>query len=192
MSEAVEKGRKPRADSVRNREQLLAAAKAAFAEAGAEVALETIARQAGVGIGTLYRHFPTREALLAAVYRHEVEQLAGSVDELLATRSPAEALRGWLNLLVDYMATKRVVAPVLSASPGEGQKAYAAAGPAIAGAMTRLMTAAVGSGEVRADVTVEDLRRIIMGLTVGYEEPSWPASARRLIDVMIAGLTAGR
>lgn len=190
MSEPVEQGRKPRADSLRNREQLLSAAKAAFAEGGADIALEAIARRAKVGIGTLYRHFPTREALLAAVYRREVEQLSGAVEPLLAANRPAEALRAWLNMMVDYMATKRVIAPVLSASPGEGQAAFAAAGPAIMGAMGRLLTAAVESGDVRADVSPEDLRRIVIGMTAGYEEPGWADSARRLIDVMIAGLTA--
>ena len=190
MSDVVEQGRKPRADSLRNREQLLAAAKAAFTEGGAEVALEAIARRAGVGIGTLYRHFPTREALLAAVYRREVEQLSASVAPLLAAHPPADALRAWLNLLVDYMATKRVVAPALSASPGEGQAAYAAAGPAIFGALGELLAAAIAGGEVRADVTAEDLRRIVIGMTVGYEEPGWAASARRVIDLMMAGLTA--
>src|SRR5437868_2401711 len=107
MSEISGKTRKPRADSQRNRDQLLAAAKAAFTESGADVALEAIARKAGVGIGTLYRHFATRESLLAAVYRREVDQLAGAVEPLLAAHRPVEALRAWLNLLVDYMATKR-------------------------------------------------------------------------------------
>jgi len=190
MSEIVERGRKPRADSLRNRDQLLSAAKEAFADDGADVPLEAIARRAGVGIGTLYRHFPTREALLAAVYRREVEQLAGSVEPLLAAHRPAEALKAWLHLLIDYMATKRVIAPVLSTSPGEGQEAYAAAGPAIVGAMTRLVEAAVAGGDVRPDVSPDDLRRLVVGLAFGYEEPGWAASARRLVDVMVAGLTA--
>jgi AcrR family transcriptional regulator len=192
MSEVEEKARKPRADSQRNRDHLLATAKAAFAESGADVALETIARKAGVGIGTLYRHFPTREALLAAVYRREVEQLAGSAEPLLAAHRPVEALRAWLNLLVDYMATKRVIAPVLSASPGEGQEAYAASGPAILSAMGRLTTAALESGDVRPDLSPEDLQRLVFGMTYGYTEPGWADSARRLIDVMMSGLMAGR
>jgi AcrR family transcriptional regulator len=192
MSEVEEKARKPRADSQRNRDHLLVTAKAAFAESGADVALEAIARQAGVGIGTLYRHFPTRESLLAAVYRREVDQLAGAVEPLLAAHRPVEALRAWLNLLVDYMATKRVIAPVLSASPGEGQEAYAASGPAILGAMDRLTTAALESGDVRPDLSREDLQRLVFGMTFGYTEPGWADSARRLIDVMMSGLTAGR
>ena len=183
-------GRKPRADSLRNREQLIAAAKGAFTERGADAPLEEIAREAGVGIGTLYRHFPTRDALLAAVYRREVAQLAAAADRLLDERPPIEALRAWLMQLVDYMATKRMVAPALRASPGEGSEAFAASGPAIAGAVARLVEAAVASGAVRADVTADDLMRLVTGLAQGYDHPHWPASARRLIDVMIAGLGA--
>src|ERR1700757_2078833 len=122
---SVNLGRKPRSDSLRNGEQLLAAAKAAFAEIGPEVALEEIARRAGVGIGTLYRHFPARDALLAAVYQREGEQLTASADRLLAEHPPLEAFERWLHLLVDYLATKRVVAPALQAASAEGARLYA-------------------------------------------------------------------
>ncbi|HWF76905.1 MAG TPA: helix-turn-helix domain-containing protein [Caulobacteraceae bacterium] len=182
--------RKPRADATRNREQLIAAAKAAFAERGADVALEEIARRAGLGIGTLYRHFPTRDALLAAVYRREVEQLAAAADRLLAEKRPLAALEAWLGQLVDYLATKRVIAPALQASPGEGSAAYAAGGPAVGGAMQRVLAAALASGELRADVSPDDLMRLIAGLANGYERPDWPASTRRLIGVLMAGLRA--
>lgn len=187
---ADERLRKPRADAERNREQLMAAAKAAFTERGPEVALEEIARRAGVGIGTLYRNFPTRQALLAAVYRREVEQLAAAADRLLAERPPLAALEAWLGQLVDYLATKRVVAPALQASPGEGSAAYAAGGQAVAGAMQRVLEAATRSGEMRADVTLDDLMRLVAGLAHGYDRPDWPPSARRLIAVLIAGLRA--
>src|ERR1700760_759492 len=136
------KGRKPRADSLRNREQLLEAAKAVFNAAGAEASLEEIARRAGVGIGTLYRHFPTRDALLAAVYRRGVEQLSRAADALLAEREPVAALEAWLHLLIDYLGAKRVIGPALRALPdGEGSAAYAASGPAIREAMDRLAQA---------------------------------------------------
>src|SRR5271156_5096064 len=105
--------RKPRADSQRNREKLLSVAKDAFAELGPDVALEEIARRAGVGIGTLYRHFPTRDALLSEVYRHAVEQLAETAARLSETRAPVDALRDWMRLFVDYIATKQVIAPAL-------------------------------------------------------------------------------
>jgi len=182
------RGRKPRADSLRNREQLLEAAKAAFSEVGAEVALEEIARRAEVGIGTLYRHFPTRDALLAAVYQREVEQLSASADALLASRPAGEALRAWLHLLIDYMATKRVIAPALRASPGEGSAVQASSGAAVVAALNRLAEAAAASGDIRADIRPDDLRRMMMGVSHGYDAPDWEPSARRLIDVLMAGL----
>lgn len=193
MSVAEEKSRKPRADSLRNREHLLATAKAAFTEIGADVPLEEIARRARVGIGTLYRHFPTRDALLAAVYQREVEQLSASAGVLLAQRSPGQALQAWLHLLVDYMTTKRVIAPALLASPGaEGPAAYAASGTAITDAMNSLVLAASAGGDIRHDVGPEDLYRIMMGISHGYERPDWEPSARRLIDIVMAGLKPPR
>jgi AcrR family transcriptional regulator len=188
---ASESQRKPRADSLRNREALIAAAKVAFTERGADAPLEDIARRAGVGIGTLYRHFPTREALLAAVYRREVEQLAVAAETLLASLPPGQALEAWLHQMVDYMATKRVVAPALQASPGEGSALYAASGSTITAALERLARAAIASGEIRADLEPGDLLRLIAGLSVGYDRPDWPASARRLIGILMAGLRAG-
>jgi len=184
-----EKSRKPRADSLRNREQLLEAAKAVFNEAGAEASLEEIARRAGVGIGTLYRHFPTREALLAAVYRRGVEQLSSAADALLAERAPMQALEAWLHLLIDYMGAKRVIGPALQASPGgEGPAAYAASGPLIRDAMNRLARAAMEQGVLRPDVTPDDLYRLLVGLSHGYDQPGWEASARRLVGILTAGL----
>lgn len=192
MSAETEKARKPRADSLRNREQLLEAAKAAFNSVGADVPLEEIAQRASLGIGTLYRHFPTRDTLLAAVYRREVGQLSASADALLAARPPAEALRAWLHLLVDYMATKRVIAPALRASPGEGSEVYASAGLAITEAMNRLARAAVASGDIRADIGPDDLHRMLIGVSYGYDQPGWEPGARRLIEVLMAGLKPER
>ncbi|HEX3915868.1 MAG TPA: helix-turn-helix domain-containing protein [Caulobacteraceae bacterium] len=187
---APDLARKPRADSLRNREQLMAAAKAAFTERGADAPLEEIARRAGVGIGTLYRHFPTREALLAAVYRREVQQLSAAADRLLAELPAGEALEAWLHQLVDYMATKRVIAPALQASPGEGSAAYASGASAITGAMHRLASAAIASGDIRGDLTSDDFLRLMSGLSFGYDRPDWAPSARRLIGVLLAGLRA--
>lgn len=184
------KARKPRADSVRNRDLLLTTAKTAFTELGAEVALEEVARRAGVGIGTLYRHFPTREALIAAVYAREIEQLAASADALLAQRPAGEALEAWLNLLIDYMATKRVVAPALRADPGEGSKLYASSGATILPTLERLTEAARAAGDIRSDIGFEDILRMMSGLSIGYEQPGWDAGARRLLSVMMAGLRA--
>jgi AcrR family transcriptional regulator len=186
LSVEEKKSRKPRADSLRNREHLLATAKATFAEAGADVALEEIARRAEVGIGTLYRHFPTRDALLAAVYQREVEQLSASADTLSAQRGPHAALQAWLHLLVDYMATKRVIAPALRARVGE--VSYAESGATIVTAMNRLAQTAIDSGEIRAEISPDDLYRMMVGISQGYDQPTWEPSARRLIDVMMAGL----
>jgi AcrR family transcriptional regulator len=188
LNPANETARKPRADSVRNREQLLEAAKAAFTAVGADVPLEEIAQRAGVGIGTFYRHFPTRDALMAAVYRREVEQLSASAETLLAAKPPGEALKAWLHLLVDYMATKRVIAPALRASPGEGSALYASSGTAITEAMNRLARAAVAGGDIRADVGPDDIYRMIIAVSYGYDQPDWEPGARRLIDILMTGL----
>ncbi len=190
MDDASDRTRKPRADSLRNREQLIVAAKQAFGERGAEAPLEDIARRAGVGIGTLYRHFPTRPTLLAAVYRREVEQLGAAADRLLATRPAGEAFEAWLHQLVGYIATKRVIAPALQASPEQGS-ALAASGPTITAAIRRLAEAAMQSGDIRSDLTPDDLQRLLAGVAIGYDQPGWEPSARRLISILMAGLRAG-
>ncbi|MGH6958642.1 MAG: TetR/AcrR family transcriptional regulator [Caulobacteraceae bacterium] len=191
LDDTAIRARKPRADSLRNRERLLAAAKVAFTSAGSDVALEEIARRAGVGIGTLYRHFPDRGSLLAAVYRRGIDQLTASAERLLSERSPGAALEAWLHQLVSYMATKRMIAPALQASPGAGAQAYAAGGPALYGAVARLSRAAIANGDIRADIEPDDLFRLVAGLSHGYDRPDWEPSARRLIAVLMAGLRAG-
>jgi AcrR family transcriptional regulator len=182
--------RRPRADSARNRERLIEAARTAFGRQGADVSLEEIARLAQVGIGTLYRHFPSRLDLLEAVYRREVGQLAEAAPRLLAERAPFEALREWMRLAVDYLAAKRVIGPALAASAG-GPEIYAASGGLITEAMKQLVARAVESGEIRSDVDSGDLLRAMVGLSYGYAEPGWEASARRLVDILMDGLRAG-
>jgi AcrR family transcriptional regulator len=179
--------RKPRADAERNRERLLAAAKAGFAETGPEVSLEEIARRAAVGIGTLYRHFPTRDALIEAVYRREVQQLGDVAARLMGSHAPGEALHEFMRLLVDYIATKKVIAPALLASAG-GAELYAASGQPITEAMLNLLKRATESGDIRADVEPADLLRALTGFTYGATGPGWQASALRLIDILMAGL----
>ena len=183
--------RKPRADAERNRERLILAAKAAFAEVGADVSLEEIARRAEVGIGTLYRHFPTREAVVEAVYRRELDQLTEAAERLLAEQTPLEALRAWLRLSVDYLATKRVIAPALNATP-DGTTLYKSGGPAMRAAIERLVGAALASGEVRPDVQPDDIFQVLAGVSYGSAAPGWAASAHRLIDIVIDGLRASR
>ena len=123
--QALRGSRKPRADAQRNRDGLLEAAKAAFAEVGPEASLEEIARRADVGIGTLYRHFPTRDAIVEAVYRREVQHLADAAPRLADSLPPAEALRAWMRVFIDYIAAKKVIAPALKSLVGGGSALYA-------------------------------------------------------------------
>jgi len=186
----TEAARKPRADAQRNRERLIGAAKAAFADAGADVALEEIARRAGVGIGTLYRHFPTRDAVIEAVYRREVEQLGAAAQRLLADEPPGQALRDWMRVFVDYIATKKVIAAAL-ANLSSSPTLYAASGETIISAittLTTLTTAAITAGDIRPDADPADLLRALVGFTYGATAPGWRESALRLIDLLMAGL----
>ena len=180
--------RKPRAHSARNRQSLIDAAKAGFAEVGLNVSLEEIARRAGVGIGTLYRHFPTREAVVEAVYRREVEQLAEAAPQLLETLPAAEALHKWMHSFVDYIATKRLIAPSLGAAAARTSPLYATSAELITRALTMLVKRAVASGEVRKDIDPSDLLRAMVGVSYGNPDAGWQASARRLIDILMDGL----
>ena len=184
--------RKPRADARRNREGLLEAAKAAFAEVGAETSLEEIARRAGVGIGTLYRHFPTRDAIVEAVYRREVQQLSDAAPRLIEGLPPVEALRAWMGLFIDYVAAKRVIAPALKSLVGGGSALYADSSAHINGAMGLLVERARASGDIRPSADSADLLRALIGFAYVNSAPDWEASARRLIDLMIDGLRLQR
>ncbi len=180
--------RKPRADGARNRQLLIDAAKVGFAENGLNVSLEDVARCAGVGIGTLYRHFPSREAVVEAVYRREVEQLAEAVPQLLETLPAGEALHQWMHLFIDYVATKRMIAPSLGAVAGRTSALYATSAELITGALTTLVKRAVASGDVRKDINPSDLLRAMVGVSYGNPDAGWQASARRLIDLLMDGL----
>jgi len=184
--------RKPRADARRNRDGLLEAAKAAFAEVGAEASLDEIARRAGVGIGTLYRHFPTRDAVVEAVYRREVQQLADAAPRLVESMAPAEALRAWMRLFIDYIAAKRVIAPALKSLVGGGSALYADSGVRIKEAMALLVERARASGDIRPNADPADLLRALIGFAYVNSAPDWEASARRLIDLLIDGLRSQR
>ena len=194
MSEVEDKpagARKPRADAQRNRLRLLEAAKAAFTAGGADVTMDEIARRAGVGIGTLYRHFPTRDAVLEAVYRHEVEQLAAAASDLADTLPPLEALRAWLRLSIDYMATKKVVMPALQSLVGDTTELVNATGTSVKAANGMLFDRAIASGDIGAALDPLDPLRAIFGLANASPDADWAPSARRLIDILIAGLKAG-
>lgn len=180
--------KKPRADAERNRNRLIEVAKAAFADVGPEVSVEEIARFAGVGIGTLYRNFPTRDAMLEAVYRREVQQLAAAAGQLLETRSPVEALRAWMRLFIEYIATKRIIAPALNSLTGGTAELFEASSVLIKSAVSVLVDRAVAAGNVRRDVDPIDLLYALVGFANAHNRPGWESSARRLIDILIAGL----
>ena len=179
--------RKPRADAQRNRRRLLEEAKQAFARSGANASLDDIAKQAGVGAGTLYRHFPTREALLEAVYRHEVEKLAAAERQLSLRLPPVEALRAWMLLFVDHIATKQIIAPALNTLVGGPSKLYEGSRAPITAAIHDLVKRAIESGEIREDLEPFDLLRALIGVSNVASSPDWQQSAKRLVDILIAG-----
>jgi AcrR family transcriptional regulator len=179
--------RKPRADAQRNRERILDAAKRAFTRAGANASLDDIAKEAGVGPGTLYRHFPTRDVLLEAVYRTEVEKLAAAERNLAEVMPPIEALRAWMLLFVDCIATKKIIAPALNAPAGGPSKIVKASYAPIHGAVRALVKRAVQSGDVRKDLDPIDLIRALVGVAYLESSPDWQQSAKRLVDILIAG-----
>jgi AcrR family transcriptional regulator len=184
---AMEK-RKPRADAIRNRERVLEAAKAVFSQGGPEASLETVARRAGVGIGTLYRHFPTREALYEAVYRHEVEQLVELAKHLEVERTPIDALRRWLRAGVEFMATKKGMAAALAMAAQGSPDLVAYSLDRLTRAVGELLRRAVAAGEIRADIDPEDLLRTLVGMCYAHDRPGWQAGVLRLVDVFIDGL----
>ncbi len=179
--------RRPRRDAQLNRERILEVAKTAFTRHGAEASLDEIAKQAGVGAGTLYRHFPTRDTLIEAVYRSEVEKLAAAGGRLSAAMPPVEALRAWVLLLVDYIAAKHIIAPALNSVAGGPSKLYASSRSLIEGAMDSLVRRAQASGDVRRDISAADLLCAMIGVSLVDSGPDWQQRAQRLVDVLIAG-----
>ena len=179
--------RKPRADAQRNRERILDVAKQEFTRAGANASLEDIAKKAAVGPGTLYRHFPTRQDLLVAVYRSEMQKLAAAERTLAATKSPPEALRAWLLLWVEALETKHIIAPVLNTLVGDPKKVFETSYAQIYEALRALVKRAVKRGDIRKDLDPIDFLRAIVGVANVSASPDWPQSARRLVDILIAG-----
>jgi AcrR family transcriptional regulator len=179
--------RKPRTDARLNRERILEVAKEAFTRSGPNASLDDIAREAGVGAGTLYRHFPTRDALIEAVYRTEVEKLAKAERRFAAAMSPIEALRAWMLLFVDYIATKQIIAPALNAHVGSPTKLYEGSRAQIQGAIDALVKRAIKNGDIREDLDPFDLLRALIGVSNVASGPGWQLSARRLVDILITG-----
>lgn len=180
--------RKPRADAVRNRELVLEAAKSVFSSGGPETSLEAVARAAGVGIGTLYRHFPTREALFEAVYRREVEQLAELAEQLKQDAEPLEALRRWMHSNVRFVATKKGMSTALALAAYKNPELFSYSFERLTRAVGGLLDRAIGAGEIRDDISPEDLLRALVGMCYMHDQPGWQASVLRLVDVFIDGL----
>src|ERR1700733_373298 len=183
--------RKPRADAVRNRERVLEAAEAVFSAGGAEASLEAVARAAGVGIGTLYRHFSTREALFEAVYRREVQQLADLAEELKQAPHPVEALRHWMRSNVNFVATKKGMSAALALAAYKNSELFSYSFEQLTRSVGALLDRAVASGEIRDDISPEDLLRALVGMCYMHDQPGWQASVLRLVDVFIDGLRNG-
>ena len=180
--------RRPRADALRNRERVLEAAKAVFSAGGADVSLEAVAKRAGVGIGTLYRHFPTREALFEAVYRREVQQLSELAEQLESAPQPVDALRRWLRSNVELVATKKGMLAALALTVHGSSELYAHTFERLTKAVGALLARAVAAGEIRADISPEDLLRALIGMCYIHDQPGWQNSVLRLLDVFIDGL----
>ena len=179
--------RKPRADAERNRDRILEVAKDAFTRFGADASLDDIAKQAAVGAGTLYRHFPSREALIEAVYRTEVAKLAAAERKFAETMPPLEALRAWMMLFVDYIAAKKIIAPVLNTLLGGASKVFESSHGQIWEAIRSLVKRAIKSGDIRKDLDPLDLLRALIGVANVASSPDWQQSARRLVDILITG-----
>jgi AcrR family transcriptional regulator len=177
-----------RADATRNRGQLLEAATRAFASAGTEPSMRAIAREAGVGIATLYRHFPTRESLVDAVYRDQVTRLTDGARELLARLPPPAALRRWMELFGDWIATKNGMLDTLLAMIESGEIAHARTQTELLAAIDEILTAGRATGELRADVTAEDIAASLIGIFTVARPPEHDARAGRLLNILMDGL----
>jgi AcrR family transcriptional regulator len=185
---SVKTARRPRSDSMRNRERLLEAAAAIFSAGGPGASLEAVAKGAGVGIGTLYRHFPTREAMFEAVYRHEVDQLGELAVQLAIEAAPVDALRRWLHANVQLVATKKGMLAALALAAHGTSELYAYSFDRLTKAVGLLLDRAIAAGDVRSDITPEDLLRALVGMCYMHDQPGWQRSVLHLVDIFVDGL----
>ncbi|MFD1536401.1 TetR/AcrR family transcriptional regulator [Nonomuraea guangzhouensis] len=177
-----------RADAQRNRDKILVAAVRVFTEEGLDAHFERIAKEAGVGTGTLYRNFPTREILIEAAYRNEVARLCDAVPELLATLPPRAALRAWTRRFIDYATAKLGMADALRAVVASGTNPYARSRELIQAALSSLMDACVAAGEIRSDISATDMFAALAGIALTSAEPEQREQAERLLDLTLDGL----
>lgn len=181
-------GRKTRADALRNRERVLDAAKAVFSSGGPGSSLEAVAREAGVGIGTLYRHFPTRQTLFEAVYRREVRQLADLAEALMTRSDPAEALRCWLKSNIEFVATKKGMSAALALAVDTSSELTTSSVERLTHSVGSLLTRAAKAGEIRDDISPEDVLLTLVGMCYMHDRPGWQESVLRMLDVFVDGL----
>ena len=182
------KPRAPRADALRNRDKLVQVARAAFAAADDSVPLEGIAREAGVGIGTLYRHFPTREALVEAVYAAELDDLTGSVPALLRQLPPDAALRAWMGRYAAFVATKRGMADTLRAGWASGRIATPTTRERVTAAIATFLTGGAEAGSLRTDVDPQDVTAMLLGVFLSTAASNTPEQIGRLLDLVVDAL----
>ena len=154
---------------------------------GSNASLDDVSKESGVGVGTLYRHFPTRDALIEAVYRTEVEKLAAAERKFAETMAPIDALRAWMLLFIDYIAAKHIIAPALNTFVGGASKLYEGSRAQIQGAIEALVKRAIKSGDMRKDIEPFDLLRALIGVSTVSSSPDWQQSAKRLVDILITG-----
>ncbi len=181
-----------RADAARNRESLLAAATRALAAAETRPSMRAIAREAGVGMGTLYRHFPTRESLVDAVYQDQAERLTAGAHELLNKLPPAEAMRRWMDLFADWLAAKRGMLGTLLAMPDPGEGAHAQSRTEMLSAITAILNAGTAAGDLRTDVDAEDIAAHLVGIFTVVGSLTQHDQTVRLLDVLMDGLKPPR
>ena len=187
MEEDQIRRRRPRSDGRKNRERLLETARAAFGAGEIDIPLDEIARRTGVGIGTLYRHFANRDALIEAVYRDELNKLAAAATHLAEIHTPIEALREWLALFVDYIGTKQLIIPALNSLMGGTDAIYADSRTVLTAAINKLAARATESGDIRPEIEPTDLLYALAGASNYATGPDWEVRAKRLIDVLIIG-----
>jgi AcrR family transcriptional regulator len=179
--------RRPRSDAKRNRERILEIAKDAFTRDGATASLDDIARRSGVGNATLYRHFPTRDDLIEAVYRNEVERLAAAEERFAATMPPIEALRAWMLLFIDHVSEKKLIISVMDTVPGGSMRLMEGSRSLVHDTFITSVQRAIANGDLRADTDPNDFVRALVGVFHTTALPGWEQSARRIVDILIAG-----
>jgi AcrR family transcriptional regulator len=179
--------RKPRVDAARNRAKILEVAKKTFMRRGVAASMDEIAKGARIGPGTLYRHFPTRDDLIAAVYITEVEKLGEAQKRFSAELAPVDALRAWMLVVIDYIVAKKIILPALHAMAGGPSGVFEESTRVMEAASSALGSRAVASKDLRPDVDPMDMLRAIYGISSTGGGDDWPERARRFVDILIQG-----